>query len=177
MTPSSGVAGFNANEDRRHDRRTIGIDELAKLIEAAHNGPDYRRMTGPARALCYRLAVVTGLRYAEIASTTPASFALGERPTVTVAAGYTKNGQTATLPLPRDLADDLAPLSRLDRRRGPRRSPYPAGGPTCSSSTWKRPASPTATTSGLVFDFHSLFGANWRPSRIKSASPLASCKR
>ncbi len=103
-----GVSGFNAREDRRHDRRTLGMDDLLRLIQKAHEGPKYRRMTGPARALCYRLAVATGLRYAEIQSTTAASFDLGGRPTVTVAAGYTKNGQPATLPLPRDLADDLA---------------------------------------------------------------------
>ena len=66
-------------------------------------------MTGPARALCYRLAVGTGLRYAEIASISPESFDWTASPaTVTVAAGYTKNGQPATLPLPADLADDLA---------------------------------------------------------------------
>ena len=64
-------------------------------------------MTGPARSLCYRLAVATGLRYSEIASITPESFDW-KAPSVTVAAAYTKNGQTATLPLPDDLADDLA---------------------------------------------------------------------
>ena len=31
-------------------------------------------MTGQARAICYRLAVATGLRYAEIGSITPESF-------------------------------------------------------------------------------------------------------
>ena len=63
-------------------------------------------MTGPARALCYRLAVATGLRYDEISSITPESFDW-EAPSVTVGAAYTKNGQTATLPLPDDLVDDL----------------------------------------------------------------------
>ena len=61
-------------------------------------------MTGPARSLCYRLAAATGLRYSEIASIMPESFDW-EAPSVTVAACYTKNGDPATLPLPRDLAD------------------------------------------------------------------------
>ena len=51
------------------------------------------------RALCYRLAVATGLRYSEIASITPESFDW-KAPSVAVAAAYTKNGDPATLPLP-----------------------------------------------------------------------------
>ena len=75
-----GVTGFNAKEDRRHDRRTLALDELRKLIDAAAIGPDFQRMTGPARALCYRLAVASGLRYAELASLTPESFDLENGP-------------------------------------------------------------------------------------------------
>ena len=69
--PTGAVTGFNAKEDRRHDRRTLSLDELRRLIEAAQRGAAYRKMTGPARALCYRLAVATGLRYSEIKSITP----------------------------------------------------------------------------------------------------------
>src|SRR5205823_8065220 len=91
----------------KHDRRTISVAELRKLIDAAERGPKHRRMTGPARALCYRLAVATGLRYSEVGSITPGSFAWDAK-SVRVAACYTKNGQTAVLPLPEDLALDLA---------------------------------------------------------------------
>ena len=50
-------------------------------------------MTGSARALCYRLAVASGLRYAEIASIKPASLVLdGPHPTVTILAAYAKQG-------------------------------------------------------------------------------------
>ncbi len=102
-----GVKGFNIKEDRRHDRRTISLDELHKLIRAANAGPKVLGVPGPVRALCYRLAVATGLRYSEIASVEPGSFDW-EAPSVTVAACYTKNGDPATLPLSTDLADDLA---------------------------------------------------------------------
>ena len=102
-----GVAGFNVKEDPRHERRTLSLDELRCVIEAAQSGESFKSMTGPMRALCYRLAVASGLRYKEIRSITPESFDW-EAPSVTVTAGYTKNGQTATLPLPRDLVDDLA---------------------------------------------------------------------
>jgi integrase len=101
--PLAGVTGYNAQEDRRHDRRTLGVDDLRRLIDAAYNGPRYRLMTGPARALCYRLAVATGLRYSEIKSLTPEAF---DGDTVTIQAAYAKNGQTATLPLPPDVASD-----------------------------------------------------------------------
>jgi integrase len=102
-----GVRGYNAKEDRRHDRRTVSLDELRHVIEAAESGPMVGEMSGPARALCYRLAVASGLRYSEIASITPASFDW-QAPSVAVAAGYTKNGDSATVPLPSDLASDLA---------------------------------------------------------------------
>ena len=74
---------------------------------------------------------------------------------MTVAAAYTKNGEPATLPLPADLAADLAPfLAELPPR--PPSSPCPTRGPRCSAPTWPPPASPTGTPPGLVFDFHSL---------------------
>ena len=109
--PLAALSGYNALEDPRHDRRAIGIDELRRLVEAAHEGPDHLGVPGPSRALLYRLAVASGLRYGELQSITPASFDwTAEPPTVAVTAAYAKNGQSATLPLPDDLADDLRPL-------------------------------------------------------------------
>ena len=62
-------------------------------------------MIGPARALRYRLAATTGLRYTELKSMPLKSFDFhAEHPTVRVQAGYTKDGQTAVLPEPLDLA-------------------------------------------------------------------------
>lgn len=155
--PLVGVTGFNAKEDRRHDRRTLGVDELRRLIEAAHSGPPWRKMTGPMRAMCYRLAVGTGLRYSEIASITPESFDWSGNPaTVTVAAGYTKNGEPATLPLPSDLADDLyAYVATL-----PSGSPVFPLAPVCGAKMLRpdleRAGIPYVDAGGLVFDFHAL---------------------
>ena len=67
-------------------------------------------MTGPMRALCYQLASATGLRFSEIASTTE-SFDW-KAPSVVVNAAYTKNGDPATMPLPR------GPGGRSGRLRG-----------------------------------------------------------
>jgi integrase len=80
-----GVSGFNAKADRRHDRRTISLEELHELLKSAQGGPKVMGMTGEVRVLCYRLAVATGLRYSEIASITPESFDW-DAPSVTVAA-------------------------------------------------------------------------------------------
>jgi integrase len=150
-----GLKGFNAKEDPRHDRRTIALDELRRLIEAAHCGPEVMSMPGPSRAICYRLAVATGLRHAEISSILPESFDW-KAPSVTVAAAYTKNGDPATLPLPNDLADDLAAYV----------SPLPLGTPVFHLSPergarmlrvdLKAAGIPYRDASGLVFDFHSL---------------------
>jgi len=150
-----GVTGFNAKEDRRHDRRTVSLDELRRLIEAAERGPEVMGMPGPARSLCYQTAVATGLRYAEIGSILPESFDW-EAPSVTVAAGYTKNGDPATLPIPRDLAADLAAYV----------APLPLGTPVFplpfeKGAKMLRVDLEAAgieyrDASGLVFDFHSL---------------------
>jgi integrase len=149
------VKGFNAKEDRRHDRRTLSLDELRRLIDAAEHGPVVRRVPGPVRALVYRLAVATGLRYSEIGSITPELFDW-DAPSVTVAAAYTKNGDSATLPFPGDLADDLrayvvtlepsTPVFPLPRDKGASilRVDLEAAG------------IPYRDASGLVFDFHSL---------------------
>ncbi len=121
-----GVKGFNVEEDRRHDRRTLSLDELRKLTEAAQRGPDVMGMSGPARVLCYRLAVASGLRFSEIASIKPEAFDW-KAPSVTVAAAYTKNGDTATLTLPCDLVNDLAAYL----------APLPAQKPMFALPAWK----------------------------------------
>ena len=150
-----GVTGFNDQEDRRHDRRTVSLDELRRLMDVTYSGPTVMGLTGPERALVYRLAVATGLRYSELASILPESFDWTV-PSVTVAAGYTKNGQTPTFPLPADLAADLAaymatvepgkPVFRLQADKGAKMLRHDL----------KAAAIPYRDAGGLVFDFHSL---------------------
>ncbi len=154
--PLIGVARYNAKEDRRHDRRTLSLDELRRLIDAAHRGPTRGKMSGPDRALCYRLAVATGLRYSEIRSVTSGSFDLaGAHPTVTVAAGYTKNGDPATLPLPSDVADDLRSRVAGVPPDSPV-FPLPREGVTMLKADLRAAAIPYRDDAGLVFDFHAL---------------------
>jgi hypothetical protein len=56
---------YNHQEDRRPDRRTVSVEEMRRLILVAQNGEPFKSMTGPTRALLYRLAVSSGLRYRE----------------------------------------------------------------------------------------------------------------
>jgi integrase len=149
-----GVRGYNAKEDRRHDRRTVSLDELLCLISAAENGPMVAKMSGPARALCYRLAVASGLRYSEIASILPESFDW-KAPSVTVAAAYTKNGDPATLTLPTDLASDLVAYVAA-MPSGMPIFPLPAKGAKMLRVDLDAAGIPYQDASRLFFDFHSL---------------------
>jgi integrase len=104
------LQGYNVALDRRHDRRALTDDELARLIQAADEGSTVRGVSGPDRAMLYRLAAGTGFRAGELASLTPVSFDLGaEPPTVTIDAAYSKHRRKDVQPIRRDLADVLEP--------------------------------------------------------------------
>jgi integrase len=153
--PIRGVSGFNIKEDPRHERRTIALDELQRLIDAAQAGEQYKSMTGPMRALCYRLAVASGLRYSEIASIVPESFDW-QGGTITIRAAYAKNGQTVTLPIARDLSSDLA-IYTEQLHAGKPIFPLPHDkGAAMLRVDLKRAGIPYRDAGGLVFDFHSL---------------------
>ncbi len=47
--PMRGVKGFNPEEDRRHERRSLTDDKLDRLIQAAERGPIHYGMTGALR--------------------------------------------------------------------------------------------------------------------------------
>ena len=114
-------------------------------------------MPGPDRALCYRLAVSTGLRYSEIKSIMPCSFSGldGAQPTVTVRAGYTKNGQEATQPLPPELAADLL-VWLSGKPSGQAVFPLPDRGADMLKLDLEAAGIPYRDEAGPVFDFHAL---------------------
>jgi integrase len=152
---SHGVTGYNVKKDRRHDRRTISLDELLRLIDATQRGETYQGLSGPIRALCYRTAAATGLRYNELASITPVSFDW-KAPSVKIIAAYAKNGETATLTLPDDLIADLAThVATIEP--GKPVFPLPKGkGARLIRRDLKAAGIPYRDSAGLVFDFHSL---------------------
>jgi integrase len=80
--------------------------EIKTLLNTTENGPDRTGMTGPTRALLYRLACETGLRASELAALKESDFDLAGR-TVTLAAVHTKNKKGASLPLRVDTVERL----------------------------------------------------------------------
>jgi len=106
--PVAYLDALSVRTDRRHDRRALTVDETRRLLAATAAGLERYGMTAAARALLYRLALESGLRAAELASLTPASFALdGAAPTVTVAAAFSKHRRQDVLALRRDTAEAL----------------------------------------------------------------------
>jgi integrase len=107
--PLAHLRGWNAKLDRRHDRRDLSLDELARLLEAARqSGCDFRGLTGPDRQMLYATAVGTGLRASELSSLYRANFLLDRSPPVVlVLAGYTKNQTSVEQVLPADLTEAL----------------------------------------------------------------------
>ena len=111
--PLAGLTRWNEAEDVRHARRALPPAELVGLLQAALASPkEFRDLTGRDRHFLYLCAMGTGFRAGELASLTPASFALDascdKTPTVVCKAGYAKNGKTATQPLPAEIAEALA---------------------------------------------------------------------
>jgi len=82
----------------QHDRQALEPDELWRLLQVTRNGPKRFGMTGPQRAMLYRVVVETGLRAGELRSLTVSSFDLGNC-TVTVPAAYSKHRRQDTLAL------------------------------------------------------------------------------
>ena len=106
--PVQHLQMYNVRTDIRCDRRALTDDELRALLGAAASGPVNYGMSGPDRAMLYRLAVETGFRAAEIASLTPRSCDLSDEPVITVAAAYSKRRREDVQPIRRELADALA---------------------------------------------------------------------
>lgn len=100
----------NPEADRRR-RRALTREEAGRLIRAAERGPVVKGMTGPDRAMVYRLALGTGFRREELRSLLLASFRLdGSPPAVVCEAAYTKNGSRAEQPISASLAEALRPF-------------------------------------------------------------------
>ncbi len=107
--PMTHLTGQNAGTDVRHARRALAVDELQSILAAAlASGAVFRDLTGRDRHFLYLTAMATGFRVSELAIPTPESFDLvGDMPTVTVKAAYTKNRRLAVQPLPVDVAEAL----------------------------------------------------------------------
>ena len=107
-SPVAHLRMMNVNGDKRHERRALNVEELRWLLDTAHNGESHSQMSGPERAMLYRVAVETGLRREELRSLTRSSFHLdADPPVVTVTASATKNRTEANQPLRADTVEEL----------------------------------------------------------------------
>ena len=178
--PVDHLGRLNVRTDRRHDRRALTVDELQMLLEAADAGPERRGMTGPERALAYRVAVETGLRASELRSLTRQDLELSNgSPSVTVKAKNSKRRREDTLPLKPATATLLEPFVRTlapacNVFRLPRRE-YVAG---MLRADLEAAGIPYRDEQGRVADFHALrhaFVSNLVASGVapKTAQALA----
>jgi excisionase family DNA binding protein len=104
--PLAEMPGAAAGSAHRHDRRSLSVDELRKILAAALSSEVvFRGMAGRDRCKAYLAAIGTGFRASEIACLTPANFDLeGEPPTAALQSDQTKNGKGALQPLPSEVA-------------------------------------------------------------------------
>ena len=157
--PLRGVGMLNAAADRRRVRRVLERDEVLAVLAAAEGGPTRRGVTGPERAMAYRVAAGTGLRVSELLSLTPARFDLNPAgPAVTVAAGYSKRRREDVLPLAPELAGRLRawlagrpPRTRLWTFRGDAAADLLRGDLEAAGVAYE-------DEDGRVADFHALRG-------------------
>jgi integrase len=150
-----GVSGFNADEDIRHERRSLTDEELGRLIEAADRWPDLFGMPSPLRAMAFRLSAATGFRADELRRLTPESFRLdGPEPSIFLRAAATKNRRPADQPIPLSQARDLRAWLR-DKPSG--RPDLPLHHETAKAirRDLESAGIPYATDEGMA-DFHSL---------------------
>jgi integrase len=90
----------NPESDRRHERRAMTSEEIARLIDAAATGPVVFKMSGRDRSAMYALALGTGFRASEVLSLTPECFDLGaDPPTVTCDAAHSKRRRRDSQPI------------------------------------------------------------------------------
>jgi site-specific recombinase XerD len=113
-TPDDALAGlsqFNEATDRRHVRRELTPEELAFLLPHVERDPKGNFcLSGPVRAMAYRVALGTGFRVKELRTLSPGSFDLdSDPPTVMVPAAYSKRRRQDLQPIRQDLAALLRP--------------------------------------------------------------------
>ncbi len=99
------LVGWNCATDPRYVRRPLTPDEAARLVACAEAGPDYNGMSGPDRAMLYRVALGTGFRRNELRSLTRESFLLDDDPpAIVLKAMQAKNRKETRQPIRPDLA-------------------------------------------------------------------------
>ncbi|MBN2455408.1 MAG: tyrosine-type recombinase/integrase [Sedimentisphaerales bacterium] len=90
--------------DQVHSRRALTADEVARLIRAAQTGKPFRGISGAERALIYRIAVESGLRFNEVKTLKVSDFDFVNG-TVQIRDANEKARRGVVLPLRKSTAD------------------------------------------------------------------------
>ena len=160
--------------DRTFTRRPLSLEEAPRLVAAAEHGPIVMGITGPDRAMAYRVAMSTGFRADELRSLTPESFALDQTPpTIVCAAAYTKNGRKAEQPIPKALAAALRPWLAT-RRGGCPVFALPERAADMLRVDLTAAGIPFETPAGVV-DFHALRGT-YVSALVSSGASVKTCQ-
>ncbi|MFO0847216.1 MAG: tyrosine-type recombinase/integrase [Gemmataceae bacterium] len=103
------VPSYDGRADRKHARRELHPEEMARLLDATRTSPIViRELTGEARYFLYLVAFSSGYRAGELAELTPECFALdADTPTVSLPPKLTKNKKAAAQPIPAGVAAQL----------------------------------------------------------------------
>ncbi len=119
--PLAHLAGGDPEADRRKEFATLTADEIRRVIAAANTNPKaFRDLTGADRSILYAVAATTAVRPQELSTLTVADFSLtAPVPHLRLAAGDTKNGKAAELPLPLDVAEELTAYLPTRSTTGP----------------------------------------------------------
>lgn len=120
-SPFTRLNPLNARLDTRRRRGELTPLEVSRLLTtAATNRSTFRALSGPARAMLYRVALGTGFRASERAALVPRFFDLdAPPPAVVLPAEFTKNRNGAVQPLAADLAADLRDYLRNRSEKEP----------------------------------------------------------
>jgi integrase len=152
------IGKYNEEADRKRVRRALTPEQLDLLVSVTEAGPTIVRLSGPDRAMLYRLAAGTGFRANELRTLTPECFRLdGDDPSIVVRAAYAKNGREAVQPIRRELADRLRPWL-VGREPGVPVLAVPVRTAEMLAADLERAGIPATTPEG-VHDFHSLRAA------------------
>jgi site-specific recombinase XerD len=108
--PTIHFEKLDPDVDRRHERRPLTDEEATKLFKTTLESKQaFRGLSGVDRAMLYMLAQRSGLRRRELLTLTPRSFNFkSDPPTIRVEAANSKHRKEDVLPLPVEVAKELA---------------------------------------------------------------------
>lgn len=180
--PFASLGKYDAEADRRRERRSISAEELARLLETTRRGDLHHRYDGPTRALIYLMAARLGFRRGDFAGLTVNSFDWSTTPPSILASAKTaKNRKNVTLPMTEELANYVRGyLESHQNAQEARRAIFP-GFETVDTAEMLRvdleaAGIPYVDVAGRVFDFHALRG-QFASDLARAGVPLATAQK